>query len=620
LWGTGFGAWRRQRFSLRLETGSRKLETDSVSRIPESFIQDLLSRTDIVEVIGSRLELKRAGREYKALSPFSNEKTPSFFVNPAKQMFFDFSSGRNGTVITFLMEFDRLSFVEAVEELAKRAGLAVPREGGHGGEHLVLEGPLDALAAAERFFRAQLRTHQPAIDYLKKRGLSGDTAKLYGIGYAPDSWDALAQHFPDPTHALTAGLLKKKEETGRVFDVFRDRVMFPIRDTRGRVIAFGGRTLGNDPAKYLNSPETPLFHKGRNLFGLYEAKQSSKSELPSLLVVEGYMDVVMLAQYGIRNVVATLGTATTREHLALLFKSTSRVVFCFDGDRAGRSAAWRGLEQALPEVYEGRECRFMFLPEGHDPDTLVQEIGADAFHAHVEQSVPLTEFLLSELQKRVSLGTRDGRARLADLVKPYLDQIRDGLLNQALMDELQKRTRLAREDIAAIFSRSHRKPLETPDSQTGPDVPGTRPIKRALQFLLERPQMALSVDNIEQLLSSAQPGVDILVEAIEFFQEHPHCRASQLLEVWRDTPKGRALERVAASDLERQEFSRTLSGTASESGIETEFVQTIADLRTKSMRKRMQALVEEARKRDLSPAEQAEWEQINQQLSDARLV
>src|SRR5581483_3965252 len=327
--------------------------------------------------------------------------------------------------INFLMENDRLSFVEAVEELAKRAGLTVPREGGRGNDQLVLEGPLDALAAAERFFRSQLRTHQPAIDYLKQRGLSGDTAKLYNIGYAPDSWDALAQQFKgDTAHAITAGLLKKKEETGRVFDVFRNRVMFPIRDTRGRVIAFGGRTLANDPAKYLNSPETPLFHKGRNLFGLYEAKQSTKSELPYLMVVEGYMDTVMLAQHGIRNVVATLGTATTREHLALLFKSTARVVFCFDGDRAGRSAAWRALEEALPEVYEGRECRFMFLPEGHDPDTLVQEIGADAFRARVDQAMSLTDFLLGELKKQVNLASLDGRARLAGLARPHLERMR----------------------------------------------------------------------------------------------------------------------------------------------------------------------------------------------------
>ncbi|MDE0855756.1 MAG: DNA primase, partial [Nevskia sp.] len=425
-----------------------------MSRIPQGFIQDLLSRTDIVEVIGARVDLKRAGKEYKGLSPFTNEKSPSFFVSPAKQMFFCFSSGKNGTAINFLMENDRLSFVEAVEELARRAGVQVPREGGRS-EQLVLEGPLDALAAAERFYRTQLRTHQPAIDYLKKRGLGGDTAKLFGIGYAPESWDALARLFPDPAHALTAGLLIPRD-SGGAYDRFRNRVMFPIRDTRGRVIAFGGRTLGNDPAKYLNSPETPLFHKGRNLFGLYEAKQSSKSDLPFLMVVEGYMDVAMLAHHGIRNAVATLGTATTRDHLSLLFKSTQRVVFCFDGDRAGRSAAWRALEQALPEVHEGRECRFMFLPEGHDPDTLVQEIGADAFRARVEQAMSLSDFLLGELKKEVSLGNRDGRARLVGLARPHLERMREGPLRSIIIDELERLTRLGRADLDALLSGRER--------------------------------------------------------------------------------------------------------------------------------------------------------------------
>ena len=578
-----------------------------MSRIPQGFIQDLLSRIDIVEVVGARVDLKRAGKEYKGLSPFTNEKSPSFFVSPAKQMFFCFSSGKNGTAINFLMENDRLSFVEAVEELAKRAGVQVPREGGRS-EQLVLEGPLDALAAAERFYRNQLRSHQPAIDYLKKRGLGGDTAKLFGIGFAPDSWDALAQQFKSETeHALTAGLLKKKEETGRVFDVFRNRVMFPIRDTRGRVIAFGGRTLANDPAKYLNSPETPLFHKGRNLFGLYEAKQSSKADLPYLMVVEGYMDVVMLAHHGIRNAVATLGTATTRDHLSLLFKSTQRVVFCFDGDRAGRSAAWRALEQALPEVYEGRECRFMFLPEGHDPDTLVQEIGEAAFRALTDKAMTLSDFLLGELSKQVNLGTIDGRARLAGLARPHLEKMREGPLRLAIIDELARLSRLARSDLESLLAG--RPAAAAASSAQRPETPGARPIKRALQLLLERPELAEKVGNVEQLVAAPQPGIDILVEAIEFFREHPQSRAGQLLELWRDTPKGAALGRILG-----------LEAQLDEAAMEQEFADTIEHLRLKALRGRAQALLEQARTRDLSPAETAELDQITRQLSNARLV
>jgi DNA primase len=414
-------------------------------RIPDAFIQDLLARTDLVELIGARVELKRAGREYKGLSPFTNEKSPSFFVSPAKQMFFDFSSGKNGNAVGFLMEYDRLSFVEAVEELARRAGLEVPREGG-GQASVVMDGPLDALAAAQRFYREQLRTAQPAIDYLKRRGVSSDTARRFGIGYAPESWDALSRFLKDTRHAVDAGLLIERDGGG-VYDRFRNRIMFPIHDTRGRVIAFGGRTLGNDPAKYLNSPETPLFHKGRQLFGLYEARQAAKSALPYLIVVEGYMDVVMLHQHGLSEAVATLGTATTREHLHLLFKTSPRIVFCFDGDRAGRSAAWRALEQALPEVSEGRECVFMFLPEGQDPDSLVQAIGAEAFRALIAQAQTLSQFLLAELARQVNLGTMDGRAKLAGLARPYLEKMREGPLRSLILDELARLTRLRREDV-----------------------------------------------------------------------------------------------------------------------------------------------------------------------------
>ena len=579
-----------------------------MSRIPQGFIQDLLSRIDIVEVVGARVELKRAGKEYKGLSPFTNEKSPSFFVSPAKQMFFCFSSGKNGTAINFLMENDRLSFVEAVEELAKRAGVQVPREGGHS-EQLVLEGPLDALAAAERFYRTQLRSHQPAIEYLKKRGLGGDTAKLFGIGFAPESWDALARLFPDPEYALTAGLLIQRD-SGGAYDRFRNRVMFPIRDTRGRVIGFGGRTLANDPAKYLNSPETPLFHKGRNLFGLYEAKQSSKTELPFLMVVEGYMDVVMLAHHGIRNAVATLGTATTRDHLSLLFKSTQKVVFCFDGDRAGRAAAWRALEQALPEVHEGRECRFMFLPDGHDPDTLVQEIGADAFRALVEQAMSLSNFLLGELKKEVNLGTRDGRARLVGLARPHLERMREGPLRSVIVNELEHLTRLGRADLDALLTgRERAATAGRPAAPGRTEAPGARPIRRALQLLLEHPEMAQKVAHVGQLAAMPQPGIEVLVEAIEFFQEHPHCRAGQLLEQWRDTPKGAALNRIIGVEV-----------TLDQAAIEQEFGDAIELLRRKAVRGRAQTLLELARERELAPAETAELDQITRQLSDARLV
>lgn len=575
-------------------------------RIPDSFIQDLLSRVDIVEVIGASVELKRAGREYKGLSPFTNEKSPSFFVNPAKQMFFDFSSGKNGTAISFLMENDRLSFVEAVEELARRVGVDVPREGGNAPDRLVLEGPLDALAAAEKFYRAQLRTHQPAIDYLKKRGLDGETAKRFGIGYAPESWDALTRLFPTANgqlqHALDAGLLIERDGDGGrggAYDRFRNRVMFPIRDTRGRTIGFGGRTLGNDPAKYLNSPETVLFHKGRNLFGLYEAKQSTKAELPELLVVEGYMDVVMLAQHGIRNAVATLGTATTREHLTLLFKSTQRVVFCFDGDRAGRSAAWRALEQALPEVFDNRECRFMFLPDGHDPDSLVQAIGEAAFRELIAQAMPLSDFLLGELQKQVNVATLDGRARLPGLARPHVEKLRDGPLRALIVDELARLTRLGRADLEAALAAKPKAPAAGSDTPTPTtrrtEAPGAKPVRRALQLLLEKPAMATRVEHIGQLSLLTQPGLDILIEALEFFRDEPEATAAQLIELWRGTAKGAALERISG-----------VEAGLDETGIESEFFDCILLLRRRALRERQQVLLDQLRERSLSPAETSE--------------
>ena len=576
-------------------------------RIPEAFIQDLLARTDIVEVIGSRVELKRAGKEFRGLSPFTHEKTPSFFVNPSKQMFFDFSSGKNGNAIGFLMEYDRLSYVEAIEDLARNAGVEVPREGGHKTDRLVLDGPLDAMAAAQRFFREQLRKHQPAIDYLKKRGVSGETAKTFGIGFAPESWDALTHFFQDTNHAVEAGLLIRKDDGG-VYDRFRNRVMFPIRDTRGRTIAFGGRTLGNDPAKYLNSPETPLFHKGRNLFGLYEAKQSD-SKLPYLIVVEGYMDVVMLAQHGIQEAVATLGTATTQDHLHLLFKSTSKVVFCFDGDRAGRAAAWRALEQALPEVYEGRECVFMFLPDGHDPDTLVQEIGAEAFRKLIGDALPLSQFLLGELGKQVNLGTMDGRARMAALARPHLEKLREGPLRALILDELSRITRLSRADIENSLARGPMAASTGPASAAAP-APGraepgaTRPVRRAMQLLVERPAMAERVDHLELLAQSDAPGVEFLIEMIDFFHAHPDARAAQLMEFWRDTPKGKALERLLQQEV-----------TMDESLLEREFMETIAHLCQKGLRGRVQSLLAEARLRPLTPAETREIESITRELA-----
>ncbi len=577
-------------------------------RIPEAFIHDLLARTDIVEIIGARLDLKRAGKEYKARSPFTNEKSPSFFVSPQKQMFFCFSSGKNGTAISFLMEYDRLSFVEAVEELAQRAGVEVPREGGRN-DRVVMDGPLDALAAAQRFFREQLRTAQGAVDYLKKRGVNGETAKNFGIGFAPESWDALTTFLQDPKHAVDAGLLIQKD-SGGVYDRFRNRIMFPIRDTRGRVIGFGGRTLGNDPAKYLNSPETALFHKGRNLYGLYEARQSSKSNLPYLLVVEGYMDVVMLAQHGVPEAVATLGTATTREHLGLLFKATNKVVFCFDGDRAGRAAAWRALEQVLPEIDGTRECVFMFLPDGHDPDTLVQQIGAEAFRALVGEAQTLSQFLFGELGKQANLGSMDGRAKLAALARPHLEKLRDGPLRALMLGELSNLTRVPRGDLEAMLKAPAAPESEMPEddqpvsTRHRPAGNANRPVRRVMQLLLEDPRLADRIDNLELLAQAEVPGIEVLMEAIDFFHAHPEATAAHLLEFWRGTPKGKGVEKLLQQGAE---------APVGENGPEPELREIVSMLTQKALKSRVQQLLAESRVRPLTEAESREINALMQQ-------
>lgn len=576
-----------------------------MSRIPDSFIQEVLSRSDIVEIIGARVELKRAGREYRGLSPFTNEKSPSFFVSPAKQMFFDFSSGRNGTAITFLMDYDRLSFVEAVEDLAGRLGLEVPRDGS--GPKLVLDGPLDALSAAERFFKEQLKKDPAAKAYLLQRGVQSDTARRFGIGFAPESWDALTKVFPDPRHALDAGLLIAREGGG-AYDRFRNRLMFPIRDSRGRAIGFGGRTLGNDPAKYLNSPETPLFHKGRNLYGLYEAKQASKTALPYLVVVEGYMDVVMLAQHGITEAVATLGTATTPEHLQLLFKNTQTVIFCFDGDRAGRAAAQRALEHALSAVEGPRACRFLFLPDGHDPDSYVQEIGATAFRGLLDSALPLVEFLLQELIKQVDLSTLDGRARLAELARPALTKLKAGPLRSLLVDELARLTRLKPERIEALASAVEPR-VDLPSKLIArlPTDAASKLPRRALRLLLEDPALAVQVQHRDQLASLSHAAAKALVEAVEFFDEHRGQAAASLIEHWRGTPKGEAVLRLLQEPVE-------VEGAA----LEKEFQQCLLLLRDQVLEQAFLQLTTQTEA--LSPADRARLQAIQAERKALRAV
>ena len=422
--------------------------------IPQSFIDDLLNRTDILDVVSSRIQLKKTGKNYSACCPFHKEKTPSFTVSPDKQFYYCFGCGAGGNALGFIMDHDNLDFVQAVEDLAKRAGMDIPREEGRRGKpRQPTDSPLyPLLSAAADYYRQALKSHparKAAVEYLKGRGLTGEIARDFGLGFAPPGWDNLLKHLGGDNlqlkAMLDAGLLVENPDSGKRYDRFRDRVIFPIRDSRGRVIAFGGRVLGDDKPKYLNSPETPVFHKGQELYGLFEARKNNR-DLDEIMVVEGYMDVIALAQQGIRNAVATLGTATSEEHIKRLFRLVPNILFCFDGDQAGRKAAWRALESALPNLQDGRKIRFLFLPEGEDPDSLVRAEGPDAFRARLaHQAQPLADYFFQQLMQEADPSTLEGKAHLATLAGPLLEKIPGNTLRLLMRQRLGQLTGLSGE-------------------------------------------------------------------------------------------------------------------------------------------------------------------------------
>ncbi|MET0066077.1 MAG: DNA primase [Candidatus Thiodiazotropha sp.] len=506
-------------------------------KIPTQFIDQLLNRVDIVDIIGRRVPLKKAGRDFQARCPFHDEKTPSFTVSPNKQFYHCFGCGAHGSAIGFLMEYDNLSFVEAVEELAQQAGVEVPREGGHD------SGPdlrpfYELMSASARYFQQQLKGHEnasQAVNYLKARGLSGQIAGTYGIGYAPPGWDnlslSLGQDSKTRQQLLQCGMLNDSD--GRIYDRFRNRIIFPIRDPRGRVIGFGGRVLGDDKPKYLNSPETPIFHKGRELYGLYEARQANKS-IQRLLVVEGYMDVVALAQHGILNAVATLGTATTAEHLELIFRTCPEVVFCFDGDRAGRDAAWKALLTSLPVMRDGREVRFLFLPEGEDPDTQVRKEGQGAFEQRIEQAMPLSEFLFQQLTGQVHMESIDGRAKLAELARPHLEKLPKGVFREMMFQRLEELVGLRGHNLDTQSNRTA--PTRSQQAPAVRNAPTATPVRSAIVLLLDHPHICTVADEIpDDWRAWDNPGIPILKHLLEIIQGQPTLNKAALMERLRDT-------------------------------------------------------------------------------------
>ena len=458
--------------------------------IPKSFIQDLLNRLDIVDVIERYVPLKKAGANYVACCPFHNEKSPSFTVSQSKQFYHCFGCGVHGTAIGFVMEHGGLSFVDAVEELARSIGVTVPQETSTQVQHKVAPDLYEVMQSATRYYRDQLKQSPRAIEYLKRRGLSGEIAVRFGIGYAPDGWQNLESIFPNYQDAslLETGLVIENDE-GKRYDRFRDRIMFPIINVRGQVIGFGGRVLDKGEPKYLNSPETPLFEKGRELYGLYQSQKAIRAEKMAL-VVEGYMDVVALAQLGVEYAVATLGTATTPFHIQKLLRLTEQIVFCFDGDSAGRRAAWRALENALPHLQDGKQLRFLFLPSEHDPDSYIREHGKEAFeHLLGEEALPLSGYLLRELSAKVDLKTQEGRSALLEHAKPLLTAIAAPTAALLLRKEVAALAGITQAELEGLYAikpvgiPAQRVPQKSPRNS----LPGLRAL---LRCLLAKPELA----------------------------------------------------------------------------------------------------------------------------------
>lgn len=500
-------------------------------RIPQSFINDLLTRIDIVDVVDARVSLRKTGRNFQALCPFHDEKTASFSVNPEKQFYYCFGCGATGTALTFLMEHDRLDFIAAVEALASIAGVEVPRERGARTDDELHGRLLKALEEADKYFRKMLRSHPEAprvIDYLKSRGLTGVIARDFGIGFAPPGWDGLRTALAAfaESDLVGAGLLVKNEQ-GRTYDRFRDRVMFPIRNTRGRVIGFGGRVFGDEQPKYLNSPETELFHKGRELYGLYEARLALR-RIERLLVVEGYMDVVALAQAGIPNAVATLGTATGVAHFEKLFRASPEVVCCFDGDNAGREAAWKALTVALPTLTAGHQLSFMFLPDGEDPDSLVRKEGKVQFLERMRGAISAAEYLFQGLGRGLDLNTLDGRARLADLALPYIRTIPDGVLRELTMERLASIAEASPE----ALNRGAKITRVVPTRKPLPDGKGaSRLSERLLTILLKHPEFLSQLDD-HRRARLIGIGDTLLGRVVRYLAEQPDADLASLLGYW----------------------------------------------------------------------------------------
>lgn len=576
-------------------------------RIPRIFINDLLARTDIVDLVDARVKLKKQGKNHHACCPFHNEKTPSFTVNEQKQFYHCFGCGAHGNAIDFLMNFDRLDFVETIEELATMHGLEIPYETGTGAtpiERHQRQSLYQLMEQLAKFYRQSLNDSKSAQarEYLQRRGLSDEIITRFGIGFAPAGWDNILRRFgqnPDDRATLSdAGMLVTNDK-GRSYDRFRERIMFPIHDKRGRVIAFGGRVVGNDTPKYLNSPETDIFHKGRQLYGLYEAKQNNP-QLTKLLVVEGYMDVVALAQFDIDYAVASLGTSTTAEHIQLMFRNTDNIICCYDGDNAGREAAWRALETALPYLNDGRQLRFMFLPDGEDPDTLIRKEGKAGFEQRMEQAQPLSTFLFDTLLPKVDLSSPDGRAKLSALALPLITQVPGETLKLYLRQQLGQKLGLLDD---SQLDKLIPKQAEGETPYQPPQLKLTT-MRILIGLLVQYPGLAALVPSVEGLRQTKIAGIPLFLELIETCTANPGLTTGQLLELYRDNKFSKQLETLAI-----------WNHMIVEDRIEQTFIDTLASLYDAILEQRLEELIAKDRTSRLTTEERKEVRSLSLALA-----
>jgi DNA primase len=578
--------------------------------IPHSFIEDLLARVDVVDVVESYVPLKRSGSNFSARCPFHNEKTPSFTVSQTKQFYHCFGCGAHGTAISFLMEYQGMGFVDAVKELAMRVGMTVPeterpqnKPAAGTGEDLV-----GVVARAARFYKQSLKQSERAIAYLKGRGLSGEIAARYGLGYAPDGWQALEAEFDDYEKSkalVTAGLVIEGNE-GRRYDRFRDRVVFPIQNQRGNIIGFGGRIIDKGEPKYLNSPETPLFEKGRELYGLGQARAGIRRS-GTVLVVEGYMDVVALAQAGVDYAVATLGTATTPWQVRKLLKQADRVVFCFDGDAAGKRAAWRALENSLAQLLDGRQVGFLFLPEGEDPDSFVRAKGKDEFEALLAKAQPLSEFMLQELSGRVDMHTAEGRAKFLQDAKPLLVEIKAPMLSLVLRKRVAELGGVSQAELDTRYGIKTRSGPSAPQRQAAkkPSV-----LRHLAEMLLVLPELALlaDIERFRAFSSVAAPEfskeeVDLVLALLEIGGESPNVRA--IGERFRGSPLESLVGRYQAAGLIAWE-GRELDRDA----LKADFLGAWHGIEQRLSKARIDALLEKSRQGNLTEEDKALYRQL----------